>query len=150
MKNLKGIGGWLILVAISVVATPFLVLFRLLIFPRVFSNEIFPLMSTGLKTLAISEALFFGVMFFVTIYIAWLFFSKDRRFPIWLIGVYLTLITFNIIYFVSGTILIPDQALAWPFDILAQMLGAAIWIPYLLKSKRVRLTFIEYRHFQYL
>lgn len=144
MNDLKGLGGVLILVGMGVTLSPFYLLNGFMEFPPLFSAETFPNLDFGLKTLVISEALFYGVMTLVTAYVAFLFFSKRREFPNWFIGTYLTFVAFHIIDTATALMLFPEENIAESSGRVAgHILAAAIWILYVVKSERVRLTFIE-------
>ena len=144
MNDLKGISGVLILVASGVTLSPFYMLSSFLEYPSLITGEDFSIASLAIKTLVWGEAIFFATMIFVTAYVAFLFFTKKREFPNWFIGVYLVFIAYNIVDASYYALLFPEESLRSSLGvILGQMIGAAIWILYILKSERVRLTFVE-------
>jgi hypothetical protein len=144
MNDLKGIGGWLITVAIGVIVNPLYVLNTLSEYPSLFSGEYFQLLSLSSKAFIWGEALFFGVMLLVSVYVAFLFFKKRREFPNWFIGTMLLWIAFFTIDAMVFTLLFPEEPLIELITLIfRQVIQAAIWIPYMFKSERVRLTFVE-------
>ena len=144
MHNLKGIGGWLILVAVGVVTNPLAALNSLVEYPSVFSDESFQFLSLPIKAFVWGEVLFWGMMLFISAYVVFLFFKKKRDFPNWYIGIFLLLIAFGIIDMMVFNLLMPEESLEELIAALVRtVIQAAIWIPYMFKSERVRLTFVE-------
>ncbi len=152
-KTVKaGIGGWLILPAIGCVVAPILMLLV------IFNN--FSAMDTWEYSVVIDrfegfEALVwfeiigsFAFMFFV-IYLAFRFFTKHPSLPkLWITYLWAQ-IGFCAIRFFWGVAIFGEYAedvmpeLIAGTGIVAAVVGAAIWIPYFMKSERVRLTFVE-------
>jgi CHASE2 domain-containing sensor protein len=108
----KGLGGWLILVCISLFIN---LLIGLVIFV-VGNNQSLVLLGTTLIACA-GVALVF-------------FFKKSRLFPLVFIGII-------VVGFVLAIISNTKEALT------QQIIYAAIWIPYVLLSKRVKNTFVH-------
>jgi uncharacterized protein DUF2569 len=147
-NDLEGLSGWLILVGISLVIAPFRLLLVL------FGTNLPFLLGTGNQeylsshpltaALAGSEVLV-NVLFFASLLaLSYLFFKKKKGFP-----------TYMILYHVLNAILlsinhIAFQALHPTADLSAglravvgSVLGALIWIPYFLVSRRVKATFVR-------
>jgi len=144
MNDLKGIGGWLVLVAMGVIASPFYMFSNFSEYPSLVTAEDFSFASFAVKTLIWSEAIFSATMIFVTAYVAFLFFSKRKEFPNWFIGTYLIFIAFNIADTSFVALFLPEVDTSSSLGVVfGQMIGATIWIFYILKSERVRLTFVE-------
>ena len=141
-NNLKGIGGWLYVVAIGVVANP---LYAALSLSKIIgedSNWLY--LSLSYKALFWGRVQFLVVMLLISAYVAFLFFNKRRKLPTWYMGPLLLSITFGIIDLMVIILLQPNV----PIDTLiagltTQVVWAAIWIPYMFKSERVKLTFVE-------
>lgn len=154
--ELKGLGGWLILVGfgrvVSILQSIFM-MFTLFI----------PFFTSGaLEELAspISQAyspLWIPVSYFelsgnlivlgLHIALAVLFFMKKRLFPKLFIGTYAFLSVFSIIdalilEYIQSTMAY-DLNLDTATTIITPLIVAAIWIPYMLKSVRVKNTFVQ-------
>jgi len=144
MNNLKGIGGWLVLVAIGVIAGPIHALNNFSEYPSLIAGENFQLIDFSFKAFVWSEAVFFALMILVTVYVAFLFFKKRREFPSWFVGTLTAYIAFTLFDAVYAAWLMPEMPISDSLGIIfGQMIQAAIWIPYMFKSERVRLTFVE-------
>ena len=146
--SLKGLGGWLIAVAIDVTSSPLFMVIGFYQYPSFIASEDFSFASFTDKTLIWSEAIFYFTMIFVMAYVAFLFFTKRREFPNWFIGTSLVLIAYNIANFSFPVLLfsesLPEGSTGISLvEVFLQMLWPAIWIAYMLKSERVRRTFVE-------
>jgi Protein of unknown function (DUF2569) len=155
LKNLNGIAGWLLLFAIGMVVRPILLVLDLfdtywtlaktegigLIFDP--SSEYF---RGGLLIFIMFELIANIILVGATIYQLILFFKRSRSFPkffIWVTGCGLLLL---LVDGVIGHQFIPDEPMFDPEasrDLVRSFVSAAIWIPYVLVSKRVRATFIN-------
>ena len=153
-SDLVGLGGWLILIGIAIAISPFLILNTLL------SNHL-PILTDGtfaLLTHPSSESYVPGfslimsfemlgniILMSTGFYLMVLFFKKSKTFPqvfiYYLIGNFLFLFLDS----VFGVMVFPSSG----FDpetvgsLLGSLFGIAIWIPYLRRSIRVKLTFIS-------
>ena len=155
-KELKGLGGWLILVGLGVVLSPFVLVYAFgPMFYTIFTDGSFEMLTTpGTEVyhalwspFLITEALYNTIMLFASIYLIYLFFSKHYLFP----KVYIILVTISLIFIPldswAYTFILPDEPIFDPETMkqFLRTLGAAmIWIPYMLVSKRVRETFVEH------
>lgn len=154
-KQLEGIGGWLIIIAIGIVLTPIRVVYNMwLVYPQIFSDGTWETLTTqgtpsyhpfwgpilvceiGINTLLIVAWLF----------MAYLFFSKKKMFP----KMYIFMMLFSLVFIVLDAfaikIVIPDMAIFDPEttkEVFRSVIGVAIWVPYMLVSKRVRNTFVR-------
>ena len=154
-QNLKGLGGWLILVGIGVVLSPFRLAFEYYpIFSQIFTDGTWEVLTTvGSEAynvmwapLLIGEIVFNSLMVLVSVYLIYLFFTKHYWFP----KVYIIIITIALVFIPLDAwllkIVMPNEPMFGPDTIkeLARTLvGAVIWVPYMLLSKRVKATFIE-------
>jgi membrane protease YdiL (CAAX protease family)/DNA-directed RNA polymerase subunit RPC12/RpoP len=148
-----GIRDWLILVAIGLVISPFIYLYNLFtIYLPIFTNGTWELVTNpnsgyfvpGIGTGVTFEVIYHLVFLVASVYLLFLFFKKDKSFP-----------KFYIVYLVSILICgIVDYAIVQSIPSLASqvsdnsdlgksVLAAAIWIPYMLKSKLVKATFVK-------
>jgi hypothetical protein len=151
----QGIGGWLILPMIGLILIPVLLTIDLF-------NTYLPIFTTGSwRALTDPESpafhplwkpvLLFEILGNITfigyaVVLLVAFFLKFHRFPL----MYIAFLILNVIFVASDLYLaqqIPAVA-AQPNDAAVQSLtravvGAAIWIPYFLVSKRVKNTFVK-------
>jgi len=155
--ELKGLGGWLILVGLGVVIGPFRLLFTLVPMYLPFfqdglwedytsptSNyyvpyfDLFIIGEIALNTMIISACF----------YLIYLFFSKSYLFPRFFIGVMLATLILIPLDAWLFTLLFPSEEMFDPettVEFLRSVIYGAIWIPYMLVSKRVKATFVEGR-----
>ncbi len=147
-RHLEGISGWLILVAIGLVFSPLLILGRTLatnvpLFANVHYHEFLeahPALE-GLILFEIATNLIF-VAFLLAL--NFLFFTKKRAFP-----------TYMILYLALQLVIIVGDAMAAhailpsahtaesTMAVARSLVAACIWIPYLLVSRRVKVTFVQ-------
>lgn len=160
---LEGLGGWLILVGFNVVFTPLRQLFEFNQLYDVYIENLSQFFSSDMMTSMFSgensEALylfsvvllefFAGLIFlFLFIYLAYLFFSKKVTFPSFFIKIHIGFLVWLIVdtYAVSllpvatggGTI---DKE-SWT-QIAGMTFFTAVWVMYMLKSVRVKTTFVN-------
>lgn len=151
----EGLGGWLILVALGVVLSPI----RILLFVRQTFVPLFTDGTWGMLTDPGSDVynpfwgpiLVFeiaGNVFFVVayVYLGYLLFSKSRLFPKVYIALAIMNLAFMIVDSVGVTMCIPEIPLFDPDstrEIVRGIFSCAIWIPYMLVSKRVKNTFVR-------
>lgn len=141
-KSLKGISGWLILPAISLVVGPLYILSVLM--------SIVPLLSLSngesIEVVGLEGLLYFSVIslsayLMFLLYTAILFFSKKTAAPkafIWMATLSFLL---TVIIWLWGSIVTNDFS---DFnDVAIAAFQACIWSAYFLKSKRVQNTFVE-------
>lgn len=156
----KGISGWLILVAIGLVVAPFRLYFTTLtLYPDLFENGSWSLLTDpssteyvrGVALLLYSEIVFNLFLLSCLIYLIYLFFSKKAIFP----KAYITVSVIGLIYLpinaVMASMLFPQTTIfdtETIKDILLTLVSAAIWIPYMLRSSRVKNTFVEGHSFK--
>lgn len=149
-----GLGGWLILVGIGLVLTPFRLLFY--IFGTLDSFSLWkwhiltnpggvsynPLWGPMLifELLSQISIVIFSLLLLV------LFFQKRRVFPRW----YIALIVFNMLFVamdIAGVHLLgvssPASTAIRVRNITSVIAGCCIWLPYMLVSKRVKATFVR-------
>jgi hypothetical protein len=149
----RGLGGWLILVAIGLVLTAgqaFLLLFGT--FVPIFTDGQWEALTTkGISTyhplwapLLLFEATGNVLLAVAAVTALVLFFRKSAAFPGFMIGFYLFAAMFLLIDVVAGT-RIPAVASSDDFGstrgLMRALIACAIWIPYMRKSRRVRNTF---------
>ncbi|MGH7972539.1 MAG: DUF2569 domain-containing protein, partial [Limisphaerales bacterium] len=149
--ELGGLGGWLILVAINLIFTPLRVVYYLAHSLKSFSPVAWHALTSpgGMAynaawgPLLTLELLGEMTVLTLSIFALVLFFQKRRAFPRWFIG----LLVFN------GTFVLADvfgAGLVKNLDpehvsktVLQVVVASGIWIPYMLRSRRVKATFVQ-------
>ncbi len=155
-NKLKGLGGWLILPALGLIITPFrmgLQFYRDML-PTLTPKIWNALTNSSSATyhplwgpLIVFEIIANLALFFYTLWLLWLFFRKlkhvPRLFVIWL--VLLAAIQIVDLLLANQIPAIATQPTDQESlkDLIRSIIGAAIWIPYFIRSKRVKNTFIE-------
>ena len=148
--TLKGLGGWLIVVAIrlflSCITSLFLILFSSITFIKLanLTNSIFYIENLNwIYPLEIGMNL---IIIFFNIYLLYLFFTKNYKFPSLMICFELLVIVFMLLdqfithQFTSFKIESRDL-----FNIAKNIILSVICISYMLKSERVYNTFVNGR-----
>lgn len=151
----SGLGGWLALVGLGLVISPLrLGGILILTFPPMFQDGTWAILTTPgneayhplwgpliLFEIAVNTTLLLTVGLLL-----WLFFTKSLYFPKAFIG----FTAVNVLFIVSDTwlvsLVLPDQPMLDPEtgrELFRAFIGAAIWIPYMLTSKRVDNTFVK-------
>lgn len=154
-SQLKGLGGWLILVGFGLIFG----LLRLIValntaFKPYIDSDLLDKLTNpnsvsyvpNFNLLFYAESaisIFFILMF---LYLIFLFFTKNKKFPKYYIFITLTIILYVPVDSYLTSVIFPD-AKVWSGEtvksIFQALFSGAIWIPYMLKSRRVRNTFIE-------
>lgn len=156
--ELKGIGGWLILVAIGVTLSPFMVaIMDYAAFSEVFSTDVWnALTNSNSPAYTPYFALVISVEFVVTMiidaylfYLIYLFYKKKSDFPPLYIRLVFTIFAFNIVDIFVTSLMFPDLTAKDLFDpltikaIFRSIVAILIWVPYMKKSVRVKNTFVS-------
>lgn len=150
----RGLGGWLILVALGLIATPIRLAVNVTgnLFPILTSGQWEELTTPGsvayhalwapLIIFEVFANLFFMILALILIF---LFFTKSERFP----RVYIAFLMLNLVFVVGDSLLaglIPaiaaDNSPESNQEVVRSLIGTAIWVPYMLVSKRVKNTFV--------
>ena len=85
-------------------------------------------------------------VFIMWVYAAYLFFSKKKEFPKIFIGLAVFSLVFILVDALSIKIVMPNEPIFDPDTIKEVMRGlimVVIWVPYMMRSKRVQATFIR-------
>jgi hypothetical protein len=152
----SGIGGWLILIAIGRILSPLIILATILntYLPVILSDKLNMLSRPG--SINYSElwkpTIFFEfgyniIVLILGVVLLFLFFGRKRIFP----KAYIGLVIFSIIFSTIDVILMAKIQSSISINvntnatnqIIRQIVTAAIWIPYFLKSVRVKNTFVR-------
>ncbi|MCX6270670.1 MAG: DUF2569 domain-containing protein [Bacteroidetes bacterium] len=144
----EGIGGWLILFAIGLIITPFRLAYGIIttLIPAVISLGTSDIHIPWLNTLVYGEivinagfALFSGLLLYYL-------FTKNSRFPQLVIIFLLSNVCFILLDLIlAGQITgVQDTGMDSSSirELLRSFIGAAIWVPYFIYSKRVKNTFV--------
>jgi len=154
-KNLEGIGGWLILLAIGMVVTPIrLIMLMNTIYPEIFSTGVWEALTTRgsdaynplWAPILIGEILINSGLLLVWLYIAYKFLTKSRDFPRFYIGIAVFSLLFVVADAFAVKLVLPNEP-AFDPDTIQELMRSVtmvvVWVPYVLVSKRVKATFIE-------
>lgn len=149
----RGIGGWLILVAIGIIVAP------ILIAAQTYSEVILFIFDENFTTYSFSVKLFVYLELFANVslflfscYLFFLFFKKSARFPksyiIFVIINFLVVAADSIgAYYLFREYFAQSEANQYisesVTESLKQLVRIAIWVPYMLLSKRVKATFVQ-------
>jgi len=154
-EKLTGLGGWLILVGLGIVFSPVKIVTMVFpIYMEIFSNGSWELLTTAgtqyynsmwMPYLLIEMIV--NIVFLVTwLYIAFLFFTKKKLFK----KVYIAMLVLSLLFIfldaVSIRLILPDEPIFDPDttkELIRGLIAVLIWVPYVLVSKRVKLTFVN-------
>ncbi len=123
-EKLKGIGGWLILPIIGLFLSIFFILYDLLSTNSQYQFNAY---------IGILSSIDVGLLIF-TVTCLILIFNKKKSAPKFVIAFYIT----NIILQGTVAFLINDYS-----GVTRTVIAGAIWIPYFIKSERVKNTFVK-------
>ncbi|MBU2712900.1 DUF2569 domain-containing protein [Zooshikella harenae] len=154
-KKLEGISGWLILIAIGIVLTPFrIIILCVTTYSDVFSTEVWEALTTpGAEMyhflwapIIIGEILINSGLLLAWLYMAYLFFTKNRDFP----KCYISIAIFSLLFIIADAfaikLVLPNESVFDPDtikELTRSLVMVIIWVPYMLVSKRVKATFIK-------
>ena len=147
-RHLEGLSGWLILIGIGLVVSPFILLTTVIAIniPLLTTPKYRPYLEShpAVGALILSEI---GVTLCVVALLGalnYLFFKKKRSFPTYMI-LYLLLNVAIVASDVAAThIIMPTATSPQTAGAIARtVLSAAIWIPYFVVSRRVKVTFVN-------
>ena len=152
----KDIGGWLILVGFGVIMRPLYLIFSL--YPMYkemfFSGEWEMIETVGRMTYGpyfipfIYMELIINILFILaSFYLIYLFVTKDYRFPKYFIILALASWIFILIDAWLGGMILNEPVFdpETKEEMIRSTLYAAVWVPYMLISKRVKETFVNHR-----
>ena len=144
----ENIGGWLGLVALGLYATPIVVAFQIYN-GGYFNQNIWDVFITGYNEMPfVTGGLFFFELLYnislisASIFLIVLMHKKRTSFPTLYIYFRVAVVVGLIIDLMWGIKVVGTDASDYK-DLFKSIVGAAIWIPYMLQSKRVEQTFIN-------
>ncbi|MBL1408732.1 DUF3857 domain-containing protein [Sphingobacterium faecale] len=144
------VGGWLILLALALFASPLRVFFNLMV-PYMFSLQVWntfgyytEMSKTLLSALLVFEFVINTLIFFLSCYCFYLLIKRRDIFPQTLLALLLLQIVFTILDTVAASVLFskPPETFSEYAEIFRTIIFGIIWILYLLNSTRVKGTFV--------
>ncbi len=153
--DLKGIGGWLSFVAIGVVLYPFdfatsvLKIFEPILTQNlleVLSDPNSPAYNPALKNLVLAEIFFNIIIFLISVVMLFVFFTKKAVFPKVFIFLHLFHFSFYCLDLIVASYIMPNDKIVGDEEIKAiiqKLAMVLIWVPYMIKSVRVKNTFVN-------
>ncbi len=154
-NELKGLGGWLILVGIGLVLAPIRILVTVVpVYAPILEEGVWSALTTPgsvayhplWEPLLITEIAYNSLMVAASLYLIYLFFSKHYLFPRVYIGISLLALVFIPLDAWLVTKVLPDEPMfnsETTKEFVRVFIASLIWIPYMFVSERVKLTFIE-------
>jgi hypothetical protein len=147
-QDLEGLSGWLVLVGLGLVVSPFIMLSTVLRanIPFLYAAKYQPFLTShrALAALIVFELITNIVFLASVLALNYLFFTKRSSFPTYMILYLATHFGIIVLDTVAAHALLPSANLASGYTAVAQSFGGiAIWIPYLLVSRRVKATFVR-------
>jgi hypothetical protein len=151
------IGGWLILVAIGLILSPFQLLnYLITTYPDIFFDGRWEAATTQGSAMyspiwgpfIIGEIFANLSMTVISIYLIFLFFTKRTNFPVWYFGLSLFSIIFILLDAYILTLVMPQMEMLGSNtlkELVGSLIPLVIWSPYLIYSKRSRDTFVNLR-----
>ncbi len=155
-NELKGLGGWLVLVGIGLLFAPVRMVVSLFpAYSQIFEDGVWQEMTNAssssyipyLGTFIVGEMIVNLIILGASIYLIYLFYYKHYLFPKIYIAVVVGSILFMLVDAWLLTKILPGEQMFTPEsagEFVRSLIAAAIWVPYMLVSKRVRLTFVEH------
>jgi hypothetical protein len=156
--ELKGLGGWLFLVAISVTLSPFVAVVTdyAQFFQVITIEEWGALRDINSPTyipyyglVVTLEAIFSFIIDAYLFYLMYLFWSEKSGFPSLYIKVIFASLIYTIVNIIAISLVLPDLTTEDLFDeptirvIVHLIFTILVWVPYMIKSVRVKNTFIN-------
>ena len=154
-NELKGLSGWLILVGIGVVIAPIRLLVTYIpIYTPIFEDGTWEAVTSVDSEsynplwgpLLIGEIAYNSIMVAASLYLIYLFFSKHYLFP----KLYIAIVAVSLVFIPLDAWLVTKALPTEPMfdpettkELIRVLIGGLIWVPYMLVSKRVKVTFVE-------
>jgi uncharacterized membrane protein len=149
--QISGIGGWLILPMLGLIATPVLQLINLMGLSDTFAN--LNALGSTVSNLVVIESIINFVLFVVApVLLLIQLFGKKRAFPRWYVIWTAASAAFVVIDLLIGYAVFHDsyEATGTPFidndtvrALIQTLVSVCVWIPYMLNSVRVKNTFVK-------
>jgi hypothetical protein len=149
----QGIGGWLILVGIGIVLSPFTMFTQTIAFIKsVYTSGTWEAMTAQGSAdyhpmwapILVTETGFNVIQCALWSYMVYLFFAKKKTFPKWYIWAQASLFVFLIADALAIYLIRPDLPVFTPEaskELGRSLVAVCVWVPYMLVSRRVAATF---------
>ena len=155
-NDLKGLDGWLVLVAIMLSFSAYKLVFKLIGFVSELILDELPIIFTSVEGvtrhfLVVSRLVFYAAALSWFLYLIILFSTFNYKFPKYLVLTLSLAVLLDPFKALVQYFLVPHTAIAYPELLIGfgfSLLMAVLWIPYMLKSERVKQTFVEKRPVQ--
>jgi hypothetical protein len=141
----EGLGGWLIFTIIGLIFAPLRLMYtlvtvhlRLLTNPRM---QAYLQMHGTLHVLILFEALTNVIFLMMLLWLNYLFFNKKRAFPTFMICYLIFVCIVTIADHFASVALLAKAPLS--VTLVRTLVGSSIWIPYYIRSRRVKMTFVH-------
>lgn len=147
-NDLNGIGGWLILPAIGLVISPFMSLHGIFIvdLPVLFGDRYSAFLNghPAFSGLLVFEIMGNAIFLAGAVGLNFLLYKKKRIFPICMIA-YFAINFFLLLadHLATRALLPSTDSNSGTMAVVRAFVGAAVWIPYFLVSRRVKATFMN-------
>ena len=144
--HLKGIGGWLILVAAGLVLAPFGYLYTIATEYPLLTGESqgSPFLHSPFGNLVEIEIGVNAVFIAAVLGLNVLFFARKRAFPAWMMVYLVAQLCAAVTLYLAVVVVVPSvDAASILTQLVRPLLTALVWIPYLRMSKRVKATFVN-------
>lgn len=154
-SQLKGLGGWLILIGFGLIIGPIRQIIALSSgYKPYLDTDLFERLTTpssssyipNFKFLFYGEIIVSVFLILLSIYLLFLFFTKSKKFPKNYIFISLFIILYIPVDAFLVTTIVPNANVVdgeMVKSFFQTLISGAIWIPYMMKSERVKNTFIE-------
>ncbi|HEX2897038.1 MAG TPA: DUF2569 domain-containing protein [candidate division Zixibacteria bacterium] len=150
----EGLSGWLILVGIGLMVSPIRIAAIEFTILSLFFDGTWSAISSSagefynpmLAVIIPLEFVLNMAFIFGFVFLIYLYFTKSSIFPRWFISVYLANLIFILLDAVIVKFAVPDQPLFDPEttkEFARSLAACCVWIPYMIKSKRVEATFVN-------
>jgi hypothetical protein len=142
-NDLEGIGGWLILAAIGLGISPLRSIHGIYVSLHVlYGSQFQNWLSThpGEAGLILFEAVTNTLFLITLVTLNFLFYRRKKEFPSLMIAFFALQ---SILSLVDHAIVLHYHSRSSPATLIGSILGAALWIPYYLRSQRVKATFVR-------
>jgi hypothetical protein len=142
-SNLEGIGGWLILVAIGLCIAPFRSIHGIYAALHVLYGSQYQhwlSLHPGEAGLILFEAATNTLFLIALVTLNFLFYRKKKSFPGLMVTFFASQLALILIDHLVAAHFNPHSSLA---ALITNALAAAIWIPYYVRSERVKATFVQ-------